>query len=96
MNSFWKPSTYTASQEDSHCILMLSKKEYCRLFTLRSVTLSIAHAHCIDGELISRLLGCPVDAVKDKNQRLECGCMTGIDLGLYNTTRCLPIFSDNT
>ena len=57
----------------------------------------IAHAHCIDGELISRLLGCPVDAVKDKNQRLECGCMTGIDLGLYNTCQngCIYCYANH-
>ncbi len=57
----------------------------------------IAHAHCIDGELISRLLGCPVDAVKDKNQRLGCGCMTGIDLGLYNTCQngCIYCYANH-
>ncbi len=45
----------------------------------------IQHARCIDDRLISRLLRCPIDAAKDKNQRLECGCMASIDLGLYNT-----------
>ena len=45
----------------------------------------IEHARCIDDRLISKLLGCSVDIEKDKNQRLECGCITSIDLGLYNT-----------
>lgn len=47
----------------------------------------IEHARCIDKELISGLLGSPVDAGKDKNQRPACGCIAGIDLGAYNTCR---------
>ncbi|WP_331654577.1 DUF1848 domain-containing protein [Anaerosporobacter sp.] len=46
---------------------------------------NIEHARCIDGRLIAKLLGCSLDIEKDKNQRLECGCVTSIDLGLYNT-----------
>lgn len=45
----------------------------------------IDHARCIDDKLISNLLGCSLDIEKDKNQRLECGCIASIDLGLYNT-----------
>ena len=45
----------------------------------------IAHAKCIDDKLISKLLNCSMDAEKDKNQRSECGCISSIDLGLYNT-----------
>lgn len=45
----------------------------------------IAHAKCIDDRLISKLLHCPIDVGKDKNQRLECGCVASIDLGSYNT-----------
>lgn len=47
--------------------------------------LGIGHAHCIDGRLISNLLGCSIDSEKDKGQRPECGCSASIDLGLYNT-----------
>lgn len=45
----------------------------------------IEHARCIDGRLISKLLHCSIDVGKDKNQRLNCGCMASIDLGFYNT-----------
>ena len=45
----------------------------------------ISHARCIDDRLISKLLNCSMDVEKDKNQRLECGCIASIDLGLYNT-----------
>ncbi len=45
----------------------------------------IEHARCIDDRLIARLLGCSLDVGKDKNQRLECGCVSGIDLGSYDT-----------
>lgn len=45
----------------------------------------IEHARCIDDRLFSRLLGCPLDIKKDKNQRLECGCVESLDIGAYNT-----------
>ena len=45
----------------------------------------ISHGACIDKSLIERLLGCPLSASKDKNQRKECGCMESIDIGLYDT-----------
>ena len=45
----------------------------------------IEHARCIDDRLISKLLRCSIDIEKDKNQRAECGCVSSIDLGLYNT-----------
>ncbi len=48
---------------------------------------NIAHARCIDGQLFSRLLGCPVEIGKDKNQRPECGCVESVDIGAYNTCR---------
>ena len=36
---------------------------------------SIEHARCIDDRLISKLLHCSIGVEKDKNQRLECGCI---------------------
>lgn len=47
----------------------------------------ISHGACIDKSLFERLLGCPLSASKDKNQRKECGCMESIDIGLYDTCR---------
>ena len=47
----------------------------------------IKHAHCIDGELFAKLLGCPLKVGKDKNQRKECGCVDSVDIGAYNTCR---------
>ena len=42
-----------------------------------------------------------LSAVKDKNQRQECGCVQSIDIGMYNTCShgcvyCYATFSDNT
>lgn len=45
----------------------------------------IEHARCIDDRLFEGLLGCSLNIDKDKTQRLECGCVTSIDIGMYNT-----------
>lgn len=45
----------------------------------------IAHGHCIDKQLIERLLGCKLQADKDKNQRPVCDCVESVELGTYNT-----------
>ena len=45
----------------------------------------IKHALCIDNHLIERIIGSPLDITKDKNQRLECGCVASVDIGAYNS-----------
>lgn len=42
---------------------------------------------CIDRSLVERLSGYPIGGGKDKNQRLECGCLESIDAGPYDTCR---------
>jgi hypothetical protein len=46
---------------------------------------NIAHARCIDDRLIAKLIGYNFIAEKDKNQRLECGCVGSVDIGEYNS-----------
>ena len=46
---------------------------------------SIVHGHCIDSELLERIIGQPLSLFKDKNQREECGCMSSIDIGMYDS-----------
>ena len=45
----------------------------------------ISHARCIDGDLIERIIGCPLSAGKDPSQRSVCGCVSSIDIGSFNT-----------
>jgi hypothetical protein len=46
---------------------------------------NIEHSRCIDDRLISKITGYNFAAQKDKNQRLECGCVGSIDIGEYNS-----------
>jgi hypothetical protein len=47
----------------------------------------IEHARCIDDRLLAKLLDCRLDINKDKTQRLECGCVASVDIGMYNTCK---------
>ena len=39
----------------------------------------IVHNSCIDRELIEKLIGCKLNVSKDKNQRIECGCVESVE-----------------
>ena len=45
----------------------------------------IKHSSCIDKDLIESIIGFSIKAVKDKNQRDECGCVESVEIGAYNT-----------
>lgn len=58
----------------------------------------ICHGHCIDGELLEKLIGQPLSISKDKNQRDACGCMTSIDIGMYDSCAngCTYCYANHT
>lgn len=60
------------------------------------VQMGIQHGRCIDNILIEDLLGTKLIVSKDKNQRLECGCVQSIDIGEYNTCshNCLYCYAN--
>jgi len=45
----------------------------------------IQKASCIDCAIVEALCGGKIAAPQDKNQRPGCGCLTSIDIGVYNT-----------
>ncbi len=47
----------------------------------------IAHNCCIDKPLIEKITGYRMKGGKDKNQRMECGCMESIEIGAYHTCK---------
>jgi hypothetical protein len=58
--------------------------------------LGVGHARCIDPQRLEALGGYPLDIPKDKNQRPECGCAAGVDIGAYDTCRngCLYCYAN--
>lgn len=47
----------------------------------------IRKGSCIDSQLISSIVGYDIDLKKDRNQRKDCGCVSSIDIGQYNSCK---------
>ncbi len=45
----------------------------------------ITPANCIDAARISRVCDAPVCLKRDNNQRVGCGCVKSVDIGVYNS-----------
>ena len=60
--------------------------------------LGIHHARCIDRERFEQIGNYKLKIEKDKNQRPECGCISGIDIGAYNTCKngCLYCYANHS
>ncbi len=57
----------------------------------------VGRASCIDKDRLERISGCQLKVKKDPNQRPECGCAAGIDIGTYDTCRigCLYCYANH-
>lgn len=58
----------------------------------------IVHNSCIDRELIEKIIGCPIHADKDKNQRSACGCVESIEVGIYDSCKngCIYCYANHS
>ena len=93
--------------KDTNSIIELSKhiSEVGKVFNIKIETCAeeielkdfgIGHAKCIDDKLISEIIGYDINAKKDKNQRLPCGCVESFDIGAYNTclSKCVYCYAN--
>ncbi len=85
-------SKYISDVAGSHAMTTESCAEP---YDLESV--GIQHGKCVDDTLLERIGSYKLQVGKDKNQRKECGCVSSIDLGTYNTCmhRCRYCYANS-
>jgi Domain of unknown function (DUF1848). len=70
-------------------LFSVARKYGITLFTCaEAIDLSqygIAHASCIDKNLIEQIIGSAINAKGDANQRAACRCIESVDIGAYDT-----------
>lgn len=92
--------TYAMQEELLHRFVEIANKNGLYIDTCAETgdfeALGVRHACCIDKERIERIIGCRINVDKDTNQRKECGCVSSIDIGVYNTCKngCLYCYAN--
>lgn len=100
-----KPLNIISASNDQKFELMEKFSDIASLYGLKVDTCAeginldqfgITHAHCIDKDRLEKIGGFSLNVDKDKNQRLECGCIASVDIGMYNTCKngCLYCYAN--
>jgi len=81
----------------SHLVKIAKENDF--LIEMCAEQYGIAYASCVDKALIEQLIGYEIIGKKDRNQRVDCGCVESINIGTYDTCRngckyCYANFND--
>ncbi len=106
----WKNCSMHAVEYDEKLFLAKALSDIAKSYSLQIESCcedidlaqyNISHARCIDDSLLSKIGKASFAIAKDKGQRLRCGCVQSVDIGIYNTCRngckyCYASFSNNS
>ena len=86
-----RPPSFEEAEELAACFHEIATKHGISIDTCAEEmdlsTYGIGHAACIDRNRLERIGNYRLHVEKDKNQRIECGCVESVEIGTYNTCK---------